>query len=156
MRGGTLGLPLTLVCTHRHTPPVHIQPHTHSWTRTGTHSVHTRVPKYIYTHIPMQKHRHLHAHTHIPWAHTGMHVHTYTDTLFLPRGFSNKGSAIRLSDPGLLVLWANNYFLQSRTTPIINPTPFKSIIGAETELQPILLFKCTNSGQTILKMYNYK
>jgi hypothetical protein len=104
-----------------------------------------------YTQIHTCTHAHVHTHS---CAHTLRHTSAHTDTHFLLHGFANKGSAIRLSYHSLLVLWANNYFFfyfAKQNHPHCKLPPFKSIIGAVTELRPIRLFNAPTLGKPSYK-----
>ena len=119
---------------------VHTQAHTsctctitHGRAHTGTHGVHTQARVWINTDTHPCKNTGTYTERHTS------HVHTQAHSLSL-MAFQTKALPSRLPYPSLLVLWANNYFLQSGITPIIKPPPFRSVIGAVTELWPISSF----------------
>lgn len=126
-------------------PSIHDSPSTHTYPGTNTH---------VYTHRST-------SHGHMPCRHTGthsVHTHIYTQDrthTFSPTAFQTKAlpSDFPTPTPGFM---GKSLLSAKQNHPHFKPPPLKSIIGAVTELRPTRLFKCINSGQTILKVCNYK
>ena len=140
--------------THTDTHPMHMYSHIHTHRHAGGHAMDIHKHTYIYTqrHTYPRKNVGICTQRHTSHGYTQTFTNTHTHIHILsPVASQTKALPSDFHTPASWFYGQIIISCKAESPPLMNPPPFKSIIGAGTELWWILVFKCTNSGQTILK-----